>query len=158
MTSVTKKKYVKTEVLNTYDLPTNEQKIVKVLQSCGNNLHEVITPEGDQFLASMPTKFRKYVWIKRGDFVVVDPILEGVKVKGEIAIILRKDQIKHYKEQGVWPKAFSDPNEKVVRRSSNSDDDDDLFVNTNRCDYPTSSSEEEEEEEDDEESDDDEAG
>ncbi|GBN38784.1 putative RNA-binding protein EIF1AD, partial [Araneus ventricosus] len=87
MTSVTKKKFVRTEVLNTYDLPTNEQKIVKVLRSCGNNLHEVVTPEGDKFLAS--------------DFVVVDPILEGVKVKGEISIILRKDQIKHYKEEGV---------------------------------------------------------
>ncbi|CAL1278661.1 unnamed protein product [Larinioides sclopetarius] len=149
MTSVTKKKYVRTEVLNTYDLPRNEQKIVKILRSCGNNLHEVVTPEGDKFLASMPTKFRKYVWIKRGDFVVVDPILEGVKVKGEIAIILRKDQIKHYKEEGVWPKPFSDSNEKVESHSSNSDEDD-LFVNTNRCDYPLSSSEEEEEDDDDE--------
>ncbi|GBN38762.1 hypothetical protein AVEN_242305-1 [Araneus ventricosus] len=52
MTSVTKKKFVRTEVLNTYDLPTNEQKIVKVLRSCGNNLHEVVTPEGDKFLAN----------------------------------------------------------------------------------------------------------
>lgn len=32
----------------------------------GNNLHEVETCDGSRFLVSMPTKFRKSVWIKRG--------------------------------------------------------------------------------------------
>lgn len=39
----------------------------KVLGSPGNNLHEVETAEGDRFLASMPTKYRKNIWIKRGN-------------------------------------------------------------------------------------------
>ena len=36
----------------------------------------------------MPTKFRKNVWIKRGDYVLVQPIEEGDKVKAEIVQIL----------------------------------------------------------------------
>ena len=34
--------------------------------SRGNNLHEVETAEQQKYLVSMPTKFRKNVWIKRG--------------------------------------------------------------------------------------------
>lgn len=33
----------------------------------GNNLHEVETAEGTRFLASMPPRFRRHIWIKRGD-------------------------------------------------------------------------------------------
>jgi len=55
----------------------------------------------------MPTKFRKNVWIKRGDYVVVEPIEEGDKVKAEIVQILYKDQIKYIKDQGQWPAEFS---------------------------------------------------
>lgn len=38
----------------------------QVLGSNGNNLHEAVTDSGEQFLLSMPTKFRKNIWIKRG--------------------------------------------------------------------------------------------
>ncbi len=41
----------------------------------------------------MPNKFRKNVWVKRGDFVIVAPIEEGDKVKGEIATVLYKEQV-----------------------------------------------------------------
>ncbi len=50
----------------------------------------------------MPTKYRKNVWIKRGDFVVVQPISEGEKVKAEIINILYADQIKYIQSQGKW--------------------------------------------------------
>jgi hypothetical protein len=47
----------------------------------------------------MPTKFRKNVWIKRGDFVMVQPIEEGDKVKAEIShILVDKHHIKHIKQ------------------------------------------------------------
>ena len=36
------------------------------MSSRGNNLHEVQTAKGEHYLVSMPTKFRKNVWIKRG--------------------------------------------------------------------------------------------
>ncbi len=47
----------------------------------------------ENFLVSMPNKFRKNVWVKRGDFVIVAPIEEGDKVKGEIATVLYKEQV-----------------------------------------------------------------
>lgn len=39
----------------------------QIVGSRGNNLHEVLTSRGDTFLVSMPTKFRKNIWIKRGN-------------------------------------------------------------------------------------------
>lgn len=38
----------------------------QVVGSPGNNLHEAVTSKGERFLVSMPTKFRKNIWIKRG--------------------------------------------------------------------------------------------
>ena len=40
--------------------------IPKVVCGRGNNLHEVESTTGVKFLVSMPTKFRRNVWIKRG--------------------------------------------------------------------------------------------
>ncbi|MEE6513593.1 hypothetical protein FKM82_021330, partial [Ascaphus truei] len=80
---------------------------VQVLGSPGNNLHEVETSEGERFLASMPTKFRKNIWIKRGDFLIVDPIAEGEKVKAEISFILYKDNQRVLQKEGLWPPGFN---------------------------------------------------
>ena len=53
--------------------------------------HEVIeADEKTSYLVSMPNKFRKNVWIKRGDYCIVEPIEEGDKVKAEIVRILYK--------------------------------------------------------------------
>ena len=51
----------------------------------------------------MPTKFRKNVWIKRGDFVMVQPIDEGDKVKAEIVHILmdKHSNIAHLERSSV---------------------------------------------------------
>ena len=75
---------------------------VQVLGGKGNNLHEIETSEGEKYLVSMPTKFRKNVWIKRGDFVLIQPIEEGEKVKAEIFAILYTEQIKYIQSQGKW--------------------------------------------------------
>lgn len=94
----------------------------------------------------MPTKFRKNVWIKRGDFVIVTHIEEGDKVKAEISTILYKDQISFIKSENQWPEGFSnqDLEENVsklsvsgdhkveISDSEDSEDDSDLFQNTNR--------------------------
>ncbi|XP_031339439.1 probable RNA-binding protein EIF1AD [Photinus pyralis] len=55
----------------------------------------------------MPTKFRKNIWIKRGDFVIVEPIEEGDRVKAEIVRVLTNDHIKYFKKDGVWPADFN---------------------------------------------------
>jgi hypothetical protein len=54
----------------------------------------------------MPTKFRKTVWVKRGDYMLVEPIEEGNKVKAEIVQILTRDYIKYLKDQNLWPNEF----------------------------------------------------
>ncbi|KPP72435.1 putative RNA-binding protein EIF1AD [Scleropages formosus] len=169
MSQATKRKHVVKEVLGDFIVPSGNQQIVRVLGSPGNNLHEAVTAEGDRFLVSMPTKFRKNIWIKRGDFVIVDPIEEGEKVKGEIIVILYKDHIRHLQKLGVWPKGFCENSALEVSKeeqpdgensnkeeaeengdTSESEDDSDLFVNTNRVRYQYSESEDEEEETDEE--------
>ncbi|CAG2102484.1 unnamed protein product [Medioppia subpectinata] len=154
MSSATKKKHVTEEVLNHYDLPQHNQLIVKVIAGRGNNLHEVVTPDGDNYLVSMPPKFRKWIWIKRGDYLIVDPIEEGNKVKAEITSILLKDQIKYIKDEGKWPPEFEDKNS--TDEDINSDQ---LFRNTNHRDQDiddSSSSSESDEEDNEEEADDEE--
>ncbi|KAJ8729042.1 hypothetical protein PYW07_006738 [Mythimna separata] len=128
MSKVNKRKHVMNEALwDDYELPKENQSIVKVVKSKGNNLHEITTPTGEEYLVSMPTKFRKNIWVKRGDYILVEPIPEGDKVKGEIVKIMNKDSIKHYKENNLWPKEFEDDKKEI-----DADGDDELFVNTNR--------------------------
>lgn len=66
MSAYTKRKHVSKEVEEFDDLPTDKS-IVKIVCGKGNNLHLVQTDNGEEYLASMPTKFRKYVWVKRGE-------------------------------------------------------------------------------------------
>ncbi|XP_063537680.1 probable RNA-binding protein EIF1AD [Cydia strobilella] len=128
MSKVTKRKHVMNEALwDDFELPKENQSIVKVLKSMGNNLHQITTPSGEEYLVSMPIKFRKNIWVKRGDYTLVEPILEGNKVKAEIVKIINKDSIKYYKENNVWPKEFEDSKSDVKQNN-----DDDLFENTNR--------------------------
>lgn len=160
MSKATKKKYVSKEVLEDYVEPEQEQKIARVLNGRGNNLHEVQLPSREQFLVSMPTKFRRNVWIKRGDFVIIEPIEEGNKVKAEIVHILYSKQIKYLKKEGMWPQEFGEEKkaeiqkvEKVVEKQMDSEEEDededaDLFVNTNRRQIEVEEQEDEEEEDD----------
>jgi len=150
MSSATKRKHVTREVEQEFNLPEGDQIIVKVVAGRGNNLHEVEDNTGNTFLVSMPNKFRKNVWIKRGDFVVVNPIEEGDKVKAEICTILYKDQIKYIKANNLWPTEFEKAEVvsrdlsklKIKEAQSNSeedsDDESDLFQNTNRPVYEES--------------------
>ncbi|KAG6456274.1 probable RNA-binding protein EIF1AD [Manduca sexta] len=127
MSKVTKRKHVMNEALwDDYELPKANQTIVKVVKSKGNNLHEITSATGEEYLVSMPTKFRKNIWVKRGDYILVEPIPEGDKVKAEIVKIMNKDSIKYYKENNVWPKQFDDGKQETEM------DNDDIFVNTNR--------------------------
>ena len=155
MSSSTKKKHVMAEVLDQFDLPKESETIVRIVGGRGNNLHmvEEAPRDGlacDQFLVSMPRKFRRSVWVKRGDYVVVQPIEEGDKVKAEIVRVLYKEQIKYIKDEGKWPDGFATEEgeskkaadqDELARTASElkvegseeeeEDSDSDLFVNTN---------------------------
>ena len=96
----------------------------------------------------MPTKFRKNVWIKRGDFCIVEPIEEGDKVKAEIVRILYKDQIRFIKSENSWPfKEQEDKKEEIDLPPSDSEEDEDLFRNPNRLIADEEASEESSDEE-----------
>ena len=66
----TKRKHVEREVLSISDsiLPDAQRglEVVRVWASRGNNLHEIERNDGTRCLVSMPNKFRKRIWIKRG--------------------------------------------------------------------------------------------
>ncbi|GLH13253.1 DNA polymerase subunit gamma-1, mitochondrial [Gryllus bimaculatus] len=128
MSAFTKRKHVEREVLeDTLQVPTEQQKVVRVLAGRGNNLHEVEEPNGARYLASMPTKFRRHFWIKRGDFILVEPIPEGDKVKAEIALILTHDHQRFYRANGCWPQEFEG-----IDATKEVKGEEDLFVNVNR--------------------------
>uniref|UniRef100_A0A3Q1NCM6 Probable RNA-binding protein EIF1AD n=1 Tax=Bos taurus TaxID=9913 RepID=A0A3Q1NCM6_BOVIN len=167
MSQATKRKHVVKEVLGEHMVPSDQQQIVRVLRTPGNNLHEVETAQGQRFLVSMPSKYRKNIWIKRGDFLIVDPIEEGEKVKAEISFVLCKDHggpLGHWLPHFPGGFAFSQVTEKDNNdrnrqtqpelpaepqssgEESSSEDDSDLFVNTNRRQYHESEEESEEEE------------
>ncbi|EGD74694.1 hypothetical protein PTSG_06055 [Salpingoeca rosetta] len=57
------------------------------------------------------------------DFVIVDPIEEGDKVKGEICFILLPDHIKHLLEEDNWPKQFKAAAEKKLGNARSSEGD-----------------------------------
>ncbi|XP_030762835.1 probable RNA-binding protein EIF1AD [Sitophilus oryzae] len=136
MSRAVRRKHVLLEVFQDgFSTPTEDQRIVKVLSSPGNNLHEVEDSDGSKFLVSMPPKFRRTMWVIRGGYILIEPIKEGKKVKGEIVRILTKEQIQHFRKENVWPNAFKvDKNEEKHT--------DDILVNRNRpvIDSDTSSS------------------
>jgi hypothetical protein len=37
----------------------------------GSNVIEVQLPDGEESLAILPTRFRKLIWVKRGDYLLV---------------------------------------------------------------------------------------
>lgn len=126
MSRATKHKHVEMENMrNHFSHLKDNQQIVKVLSSRGSNLHEVQAKDGSIFLASMPSKFRKNIWIRRGNFVLVESIKEGVKVKAEMVRILKAECIECFKKNGVWPSAFTEDKEEENLKE-------DWIVNTSR--------------------------
>lgn len=87
------------------------------------------------------------MWIKRGDFILVEPIEEGVKVKAEICKILTSEHIKEYTKANIWPERFI---KKSNQHSVNSVNNGDLEPNMNRpvITANTESSEDSDEDED----------
>lgn len=134
MSRVTKQKHVMREVQqDNFDLPEENQTIVRIVSPRGNNLHEVESADSeDTFLVTMPTKYRRNVWVKRGDFVLVEPIEEGDKVKAEIVRILCHEHVSVFTKAGIWPKKFTKKRDLEPSNSEEGDEDDEgLFRNTN---------------------------
>lgn len=90
-------------------LPDENNLVVRVTASRGSNIFDILLPLGEESLAMMPTKFRKLIWVKRGDYVMVSSAaadattLQGeAKVRYLITHILSKEQIKHIQQNDLW--------------------------------------------------------
>lgn len=109
------RKNVTEDVLYGMREPTEHQQIVQVLKSLGSNLLQVETSAGDDGIAMLPTKFRKLVWIKRGNFAIVSQAEGGFetasgsegKVRYIIDHVLYSDAIKNLQQNGKWPERFA---------------------------------------------------
>ena len=107
MSVATKRKHVMRSVLTEdLELPKENQDVVRIRASVGNNLHEVETADGDVYLISMPNRFRKSVWVKRGDYILVEPITEGDKVRAEMVRPVTSDYIRFLRQNDKWPSGF----------------------------------------------------
>eukprot|EP01114_Cavostelium_apophysatum_P005247 TRINITY_DN1601_c0_g1_i1.p1 TRINITY_DN1601_c0_g1~~TRINITY_DN1601_c0_g1_i1.p1 ORF type:complete len:176 (-),score=31.18 TRINITY_DN1601_c0_g1_i1:71-598(-) len=169
------RKHLTTNVLTSLPLPTENERIVRVSELRGANICEVELPEGDKILVQIPTRFRKLVWIKKGNFLIINrpnnwDNLE-YKVKAMVQHVLFPDQIKNIKKEGLWPMPFEESprpelaNKKNIgkeypRRSNRdagdespdepADEDDLLFANPNhRAAFEESDSEEEDSDQED---------
>lgn len=152
------RKHLTDAVLHDLPEPGEDEKIARVVATRGGNQFEICLPSDKTIhLAILPTKFHKLVWVKRGDFVLVevgtDSASDNIEsdVRGfrhMISHILYKDQIKHLKAKGIWPcddpeflKGVGAQDEESGAQEKNDDGivyqdcdehEDDLFVNTNR--------------------------
>jgi len=133
MSKATKRKHVTKEAVDDYFVPEGDEEIVKIFASRGNNLHEVENAQGERYLVSMPTKFRRNIWVKRGDFVVTEPIKEGNKVQGEIVYILLAKQIKYLKNEKLWPKEFDIQDMQQPQQQTDAEKSTLLDSNGNSC-------------------------
>eukprot|EP00934_Nitzschia_sp_Nitz4_P005109 Nitzschia sp. Nitz4//scaffold19_size178191//175277//175917//NITZ4_002018-RA/size178191-augustus-gene-0.90-mRNA-1//1//CDS//3329540804//5099//frame0 len=169
------RKHLTDTVLHGLPEPGPEEQIARVVATRGGNQFDICVPNDDtQYLALLPTKFHKLVWVKRGDYVIVhvgdaneegeDETTEAASgIRHMITHILYKDQVKHLQNKGLWPEddpsfASGTMEDNPVEEAddgivyNDDDNDDDLFVNTNRVarmEIQDSSDSSEEEEEDD---------
>ena len=108
MSSKTKRKYVYQEHLSEVEPPSGEQTIGRLLQTRGNNLHQVEDSDGRVYLASMPPKVRRNIWVRRGTFLLLEPIAEGDKVRAEVVRVLSRDHVAELRRIGAWPERFEE--------------------------------------------------
>lgn len=127
MSAATKKRYITNKVGSEFYELADEDIIAQVRQSRGNNLHEVFDQNGDSYVVSMPTKFRKAVWLRRDQFVVIRSIAEGDKVKGEIEYILDQENVLYIRELGKWPSCFEEHALKMTRESKRGNANDNMI-------------------------------
>uniref|UniRef100_A0A1I8AB14 Probable RNA-binding protein EIF1AD n=1 Tax=Steinernema glaseri TaxID=37863 RepID=A0A1I8AB14_9BILA len=154
MSVASKRRFVTKQLESENLLPREDELIAQVIAARGNNLHEVEDANGEKYLVSMPSKFRKSVWIKRGQFVFIQPIEEGDKVRAEITHVLDNENLMYVREQKMWPERFEVEANRLTGRM-NADEEKDGFIDADML-PPSYSDEEYDEDEEEEEDGDDE--
>eukprot|EP01105_Mastigella_eilhardi_P012135 TRINITY_DN2794_c0_g1_i1.p1 TRINITY_DN2794_c0_g1~~TRINITY_DN2794_c0_g1_i1.p1 ORF type:complete len:154 (+),score=50.25 TRINITY_DN2794_c0_g1_i1:32-463(+) len=84
--------------------------VARVTELRGTQLE--VETGGERILVNVPSKFSRYVFIKRGNFVIIhkadftDP---RFKVRGILSNVLTASQVKQMKKDKTWPAEFEDP-------------------------------------------------
>ncbi|CAM9432063.1 unnamed protein product [Scytosiphon promiscuus] len=105
------RKSVTDDYLNSTPEPGENEEIALAQAPRGSNIIEIMLASGEPALALLPTRFRKLIWVKRGDYLITSTSAgdfetsagEAGKVRHRVEHILNKDQVKHLKKQGLWP-------------------------------------------------------
>ncbi|KAJ3052647.1 putative RNA-binding protein eif1ad [Rhizophlyctis rosea] len=130
------------QVLTELPLPTDAQLVGKVLETRGGGVYDVVYYDKlgneQKTLISLPTKFRKLIWVKRGSYIIFELLDAKTKIEGEIVHVLFPEHIKNLRNQGLWPSHFdtssdedpssTKPDEAEQSGSEHSTDDDDLLM------------------------------
>lgn len=101
--------------------------IATVLSNRGDNTFFIQFPNENQELANLPKKFNKLIWIKTGDYIIVEDnnvnnncqsnITNQNKVNFTISHILSKSNIKYLKASNKWPSEFIDKEQSITDKS-----------------------------------------
>jgi len=150
------RKRITSTALTSLPLPSEEEKVARVTELRGANICEVELSDGERILVQVPNRFRKLVWIKRGNFLIInrpnnwDNI--NYKVRAMVLHVLFPDQIKNIKKEGLWPNEFQDaPIEEPKREQlPGEDEEDEYLVNPNHGWAAQEESESDEDEDEDE--------
>ena len=121
MSSKTKRKYVYQEHLESVEPPVGDQTIGRLLETRGNNLHQVEDANGEIYLVSMPPKFRRNIWVRRGTFLLLEPIAEGDKVRAEVIRVLSREHVSELRRAGAWPARFDRTEEEATAAGEEAD-------------------------------------
>ncbi|CAM9497649.1 unnamed protein product [Pylaiella littoralis] len=105
------RKSVTDDYLNSTPEPGENEEIALAQAPRGSNIIEIMLATGEPALALLPTRFRKLIWVKRGDYLITSTSAgifetsagEAGKVRHRVEHILNKDQIKHLKKRHLWP-------------------------------------------------------
>ena len=127
------RKTVQDDVL--HGLPTlgPTDSVAAIVKGAGSNLFEVVFADGSHTLAMLPSKFRKLVWLKRGDYVIVsgaDGTTQTARgtagaVTANVEHILYADAQRHLRVEGQWPAGLEKERDAIVATAPEGADDDD---------------------------------
>ncbi|CAG8442056.1 1307_t:CDS:2 [Diversispora eburnea] len=106
------------QILITNPIPTDSQRIARVLGGRGKNLHEVQLPEGS-YVIILPIESEK----------------RENKIWGEIVHVLFPEHVKHLKSEGIWPVEFEEQKDSSSRGETIDDDSDGLFIYQEDLEY-----------------------
>jgi hypothetical protein len=62
------RRFLQGSTLNDLPTPGENEKVVKIINTPGNNLLEVEDGDGSKFTCRIPKRFRNLIWVKRGLF------------------------------------------------------------------------------------------